>query len=97
NKDHLDWRKELADLKEMGINVYPLQCLYSPYAEHNNNFWKEIGEIMDTPLLKLQDFNEASTAVRSFVNAAGGSAKFAAYEKKLAAEGTPMSAQRFVL
>lgn len=92
NKDRLDWRKELADLKVMGINVYPLQCLYNPGATDPNAFWAAIGEIMDTPLLKLQDFNEASLAMRSYAHASSGSASYAAYEKKLELCGDPMSA-----
>ncbi len=91
NKDKLDWRKELADLKELGVNVYALQCLYNPNQSGANAFWEEISRIMDTPLLKLQDFNEASLAVRSYAHASGGSARYAAYEKKLKAEGTKLS------
>jgi hypothetical protein len=92
NKDKLDWRKELADLKAMGINVYPLQCLYNANASGPNAFWTAIGETMDTPLLKLQNFDEASQALRSFAHASAGSASYAAYEKKLELCGTPMSA-----
>lgn len=91
NTDKLDWRKELDDLKEMGINVYPLQCLYSAHQKGANDFWAAISEIMDTPLLKLQDFDEAHLAVRGYAHTASGSARYAAYEKKLADEGTSMS------
>ncbi len=91
NKDKLDWRKELRDLKELGVNVYPLQCLYKPYAKGANAFWKEIGEIMNTPLLKLDNFEEASQAINSFAYASGGTASYAAYEAKLCASGVNMS------
>lgn len=91
NKDKLDWRKELEGLKEMGVNVYPLQCLYSPSQKANNDFWAAISQICDTPLLKLQDFDEASLAIRSYTHAAGGSARYAAYEKKLKADGVALS------
>lgn len=91
NKDKLDWKKELDDLKEMGVNVYPLQCLYTVNQKAANDFWQAISQIMDTPLLKLQDFDEASLAVRSYAHTVSGSASYAAYEKKLHDEGTSMS------
>jgi hypothetical protein len=91
NKDKLDWKKELDDLKEMGVNVYPLQCLYNVSQKAANDFWQAISQIMDTPLLKLQDFDEASLAVRSYAHTASGSRSYAAYEKKLHDEGTTMS------
>jgi hypothetical protein len=91
NKDKLEWKKELEDLKEMGVNVYPLQCLYNGRNDGPNKFWQSISQIMDTPLLKLQDFEEANLAVRSYAHASGGSARYAAYEKKLVDEGTSMS------
>lgn len=92
NKDKLDWRKELADLKAMGINVYPLQCLYKTYSTRANAFWSAIGEIMNTPLLKLDNFEEASQAINSFAYASGGTAAYAAYEKKLCDAGVNLSA-----
>jgi hypothetical protein len=91
NKDKLEWEKELKDLQEMGINVYPLQCLYNPHKAGPNKFWAAISEIMDTPLLKLQDFNEASMAISSYAHASGGSASYCAYEKKLADSGVELS------
>jgi len=92
NKDKLDWRKELRDLKELGINVYPLQCLYKSYVKDGvNAFWSEIGEIMNTPLLKLDNFEETSQAINSFAYASGGTAAYAAYEKKLCVSGLNMS------
>jgi hypothetical protein len=91
NKDKLDWEKEVKDLMEMGINVYPLQCLYQSNAKGPNEFWAKISEICDTPLLKLQNFDEAHLAVRSYAHASGGSARYAAYEKKLVDEGVALS------
>jgi hypothetical protein len=93
NKDKLEWKKELEDLKEMGVNVYPLQCLYNPRNTGPNNFWAAISEICDTPLLKLQNLDEATQAIRSYAHASGGSASYAAYEKKLADEGVALSSE----
>lgn len=83
NKDKLDWRKELNDLKALGINVYPLQCLYVAHNKAANDFWAAIAETFSTPLLKLENFDEASMAVKGFAAAAGGSKAFAAFESKL--------------
>jgi hypothetical protein len=91
NKDKLDWKKELEALQEMGVNVYPLQCLYQAGRKGANAFWMGISQICDTPLLKLQDFADATSAVKSFTHAAGGSARYSAYEKKLADSGEALS------
>lgn len=87
NKDKLDWRKELQDLKAMGVTVYPLQCLYTPYNTAANDFWAAIAEIMSVPLLKLQDFNEATEAVKSFAFASGGSKVYGEYKARACKAG----------
>ncbi len=87
NKDNLDWRVELNALKEAGINVYPLQCLYSEYSGAANNFWSSIAEICNTPLLKLDDFVDASSVLSSYTHATLGPEAFADYETKLYATG----------
>jgi hypothetical protein len=87
NKDKLDWRKELAHLKEMGINVYPLQCLYAQYQKDVNEFWSTISETCGTPLLKLQDFANSASALTGVVAASSGTEVFRAYNRKLVAKG----------
>jgi len=87
NKDKLDWRKELADLKEQGINVYPLQCLYQGYAKDVNEFWSTISETCGTPLLKLQNFENSASALTGVVAASSGTEVFRAYNRKLSAKG----------
>jgi hypothetical protein len=96
NKDKLDWKKELADLKEMGVTVYPLQCLYHE-GSNANAFWSSIGEIMGTPVLKLNNFEDASLAVKGFAFAATGSEAYAGYEKKLATAGCVLSPEISVM
>jgi von Willebrand factor type A domain len=81
NTDKLDWRKELQDLKESGIDVYPLQCLYSERSA-GNEFWSAIAEAHGTPLLKLEDMNDAGLALTGMACASSGSAAFGAYETK---------------
>jgi len=87
NKDKLDWRKELKDLKEMGINVYPLQCLYAKHANDVNEFWATISETCGTPLLKLQDFSNSASALTGVVAASSGTTAFRSYSSKLSAKG----------
>lgn len=83
NKDHLDWRKELADLKEMGIDVYPVQCLFREDAKANT-FWSAIAEVHGTPLQKMENMSETSEAIMGYTAAAAGSETFGAYEKRIA-------------
>ena len=87
NKDKLDWRKELKDLKEMGINVYPLQCLYSQYANDVNDFWSTISETCGTPLLKLQDLANSASALTGVVAASSGTKIFRTYNSSLSSKG----------
>lgn len=87
NKDKLNWRKELNDLKEMGINVYPLQCLYNNRSMDVNEFWSTISETCGTPLLKLQDFENSASALTGVVAASSGTEVFRAYNTKLATKG----------
>ncbi len=96
NKDRLDWRKELADLKELGINVYALQCLYSPHRSGPNAFWEEIGTIMNTPLVKLDDFNEAAQVITSYAFASSGSKGFDDYKARLCSAGPVSPAMEVV-
>jgi hypothetical protein len=88
NKDQIDWRVELSALKEMGINVYPLQCLY---RERNgaNQFWSTISEVCSTPLLKLDSFNESNEALKGFAYASAGSEAFKNYEAKIGCCASP--------
>lgn len=67
----------------MGINVYPLQCLYNQNHDQPNEFWSYISEICDTPLMKLNDFDNSSDIMAAYVNASAGSKNFAKYETKI--------------
>lgn len=96
NKDRLDWRKELNDLKGSGINVYALQCLYQKHSEKANIFWSTISETCGTPLLKLQDFSNSASAITGIATASSGTAAFRGYTKKLAAAG-PVSSELSVM
>lgn len=97
NKDKLNWRTELSELKAAGINVYPLQCLYREYDASVNGFWSTIAETCGTPLLKLQDFSNAASAITGVAAASSGTAAFRGYTKKLAATGTPIPTELSVM
>lgn len=85
NTDKLDWRKELADLKEMGVNVYALECL------GGCKFWSEMAELAGTPRMRLDEFCDASATLEAFAYAAAGEEHFAAYEKRIADAGVVRS------
>lgn len=82
NKKKLDWRKELNDLREMGINVYPLQCLYQPHRDGPNNFWKAVSEIFSTPLMKLQDMSNSTGILKNYVHMSAGKDHYSEYAVK---------------
>lgn len=79
----IDWHKELDALLEMGVKVYPMQCLFNECRPEVNRFWSQIAEICDTALIRLADFNESSEALAGLAFAASGSENFAKYETKL--------------
>lgn len=83
NEDRLEWRKELRSLKESGIDVYPLQCLYSPHNVEPNQFWSEIAELCGTVLMKLDTFDDASAMLGAYAAASSGTKGMAAYSSKI--------------
>jgi hypothetical protein len=82
NEQSLDWKVESEKLVAQGVKIYPLQCLFRPYSTNANAFWSGLSEISKTPLIKLDDFNEAAEAFKGFTYAAAGSEAFAKYEEK---------------
>jgi Mg-chelatase subunit ChlD len=91
NKDRLDWKKEAATLKEAGIDVYPLQCLYTSFKTGTNEFWSLLAETAGTTLMKLENFEEASANLAGYVAASAGGASFDTYEKKLLSKGVKLT------
>jgi hypothetical protein len=82
NSDKLDWTSELMALREMGVKVYPLQCLYNPSRIMVNQFWSQVAELSGTPLLKLSEFSESDHALKGVAFAAAGEDAYAAYEAR---------------
>lgn len=81
NTDNLDWKEELAKLKESGVSVYGMQCL-----NHGGNFWSTLSELADTPLLRLTqtDMNEGTgVLLGGIASAVAGPAAYDRYEAKL--------------
>lgn len=72
-----DWRKEVSALKELGIMVYGLQCLY-PIP-----FWNDFAKEAGTPLLRLTNFAAASEILKGFVYVTAGSDAFSRYESRI--------------
>jgi hypothetical protein len=50
--------KVVQELAERNIQVVPVQCLY---RENNpaNQFWSEVAELSNSPLLKLESFQRS--------------------------------------
>jgi hypothetical protein len=85
NTQNLDWEEEAKKLVEMGVKIFPLECLVGSY------FWGKLAEISGTSLLKLGNFKESSEAIMGVAYAAAGEMAFGLYESKLSdkiAKGT---------
>lgn len=78
--------QDIPDLKigkNIGVSVYPLQCLYGQHAHLNNAFWTEVATLGEVPLCKLDNFEEATPIMTGFAYMAAGPEAFKLYENKL--------------
>jgi hypothetical protein len=78
--NQLDWKQELAKLKDMGVSTYPLQCLARVSC---TPFWQGIADLSGTPLLRLEKFAAASEILKGFAYASAGIGIFQQWESKL--------------
>ena len=83
NEAHLDWRVELAALKEMGVRVFPLQCLANGGS---NQFWAEVAQLGDTSLMQLNEFSQSARNLEGVAFVAAGSKAFAGYAARSASK-----------
>ena len=65
NPNNIDWRKEVAELLEKNVKVFPMQCLYSPHRSGPNKFWEEVSGLSGTPLLMLESFSDSSNVLEA--------------------------------
>ena len=77
-----DWAAEVIALREIGVKVYPLQCLYNPSRQTVNMFWSQVAELSGTALLKLSDWSEGAHALEGVAYASAGEDVYAMYEAR---------------
>jgi len=78
NKKKLDWSAEVIALKEMGVLVYPLQCLNAGHDA--DQFWSQVAELSGTTKLKLSDFGGTAHTLRGVAYATAGEDAYKLYE-----------------
>lgn len=93
NTKKLDWANEVIALREIGVKVYPLQCLYSPHRQTVNAFWSQIAELSGSALLKLTDFNESAHNLMGVAYAAAGEDAYAMYEARAVASAAHFTSE----
>lgn len=81
NTDHLDWHEELKALKAKNVNVFALQCLRRA-CNSSNLFWEQLSSEAGTPLLILENFEDAATTLEATVYASAGSEIYKNYMYK---------------
>ena len=54
-------------LKELGIDVYPCQCLYRNHYDEANLFWESVAVTANTPLIKLNNFDIANPIYQEII------------------------------
>lgn len=78
-----DWKKELQELINQGIQVFALQCLKSEHAADQNYFWESISQEANTPLLILESFRDSANVLGAVAYAATADEEtFKKYDRK---------------
>ena len=85
NDNKIEWRKEVLEMKEKNIKVFPMQCLFNATRANVNNFWEEISQIAATPLLILDSFADSANVFEAVAYAASPAA-YDFYESKVSSE-----------
>lgn len=80
NPDNLNWREELASLREQNVKVFGMQCLRSNHKNQNNEFWLYLATLSETPLLHLENFEETSLSFGAAAYASAGTDALARYD-----------------
>jgi hypothetical protein len=82
NPNNIDWRNVVKQLAERNIQVIPVQCLYRE-GSNVNKFWSEVSELSNTPLLKLESFNDSANVLEAVAYASAGDESYTAYMSKV--------------
>lgn len=88
NPENIDWRQEMAGLKDKKVNVFAMQCLFQPNAARNA-FWEEVSQIGDTPLLILESFNDSANVLAAVAHATAGEEHYERYLADMEAAPAP--------
>ena len=85
-QNEIDWKKEVQEMAERNIKVFPLQCLYNANRKEVNSFWEEVSQLSGTPLLMLESFGDSANVFEAVAYAASGGAAYDFYSAKVASE-----------
>lgn len=86
NPNNIDWRKEVAELLEKNVKVFPMQCLHSPHRTGPNKFWEEVSGLSGTPLLMLESFSDSANVLEAVAYASAGDEAYKNYKMRYDAE-----------
>ena len=82
NPHKIDWRNECKELKEMGINIYSVQCL-----DYNNGkcktFWKQMASLTNGYHLNLDQFSYMSDLIMAVCFQQVGDEEVKKYEQEV--------------
>jgi hypothetical protein len=83
NKLRLDWRKETADLRDMGVNIYSVQALRFGYRSNEDIFYSTIASMTNGFHLQLNQFNEIIELLTAVVYKQESQEALDAWEKRV--------------
>ena len=86
NPNNIDWRKEVAELLEKNVKVFPMQCLHNPHRSRQNKFWEEVSGLSGTPLLMLESFSDSANVLEAVAYSAAGDEAYKNYKMRYDAE-----------
>lgn len=83
NRDRIDWRREAADLRAQGIEIYTVQCLDQRYQKAHE-YYPELAAIGGGYYLRLDQFADIVEIVMAITYRTLGVERVEQYEQQLA-------------
>ena len=78
----VDWRERATYIKDRGIVLYPVQCLYG-----SSRFYNQLAQISGTPKLSLAQFSDINQLISAVVHKASSNERLEEYSTQLEDEG----------
>ena len=83
NPEHIDWKEQVEEIKNMGINIYSVQALYSGGNGSSYTFYKQMAALTNGYHLFLNQFSTICDMLLAICFNQMGSERLEQYEQEL--------------